>query len=105
VTGAHGGGGQREGDKERARERGREKEGERKRERERERERERKRCPELLFLFLKGMMRALAPFSYLVRPYLCWQCVHPNCQRKCSRQARGLTVVAKQLGKIGVHES
>jgi hypothetical protein len=23
-------------------------------------------CPELLFLFLKGMMGALAPFSYLV---------------------------------------
>jgi hypothetical protein len=74
------------------------------RERERKSVRERKRCPELLFLFLKGMMRALAPFSYLVRTYLCWKCVHPNCQRKCSRQARGLTV-AKQLGKIGVHES
>ncbi len=42
---------------------------ERKRERERERERERCRiCPELLFLFLflKGMTGALAPFSYLV---------------------------------------
>jgi len=32
-----------------------------------ERERERCRiCPELLFLFLKGMMVALVPFSYLV---------------------------------------
>jgi len=48
---------------------------ERERERERERKRERKRkggrerciiCPELLFLFLKAMMGALAPFSYLV---------------------------------------
>jgi hypothetical protein len=44
----------------------------RKRERERERGRERERernveyCPELLFLFLKGMMGALAPFSFLV---------------------------------------
>ncbi len=39
------------------------------REREREREGERERCricPELLFLFLKGMTSALAPFSYLV---------------------------------------
>jgi hypothetical protein len=36
--------------------------------RERERERERCRiCPELLFLFLKGMTGALAPFSYPVR--------------------------------------
>ncbi len=33
---------------------------------ERERERERERCPELLFLFLKGITGALAPFSYLV---------------------------------------
>ncbi len=49
--------------------------GQRERERERERKRERKRkggrerciiCPELLFLFLKAMMGALAPFSYLV---------------------------------------
>ncbi len=39
----------------------------RKKERERERKRERGRiCPELLFLFLKGMTGALAPFSYLV---------------------------------------
>jgi hypothetical protein len=38
------------------------------RDRERERERERCRiCPELLFLFLKGMTGALAPFSYPVR--------------------------------------
>jgi hypothetical protein len=37
-------------------------------ERERERERERCRmCPEMLFLFFKGMMGALAPFSYLVK--------------------------------------
>ncbi len=37
------------------------------REREREGGRERCRiCPELLFLFLKGMAGALAPFSYLV---------------------------------------
>ncbi len=39
------------------------------REREREGERGRERCricPELLFLFLKGMTGALAPFSYLV---------------------------------------
>ncbi len=44
---------------------------ERKREREREKEggREGERdviCPELLFLFLKRMTGALAPFSYLV---------------------------------------
>jgi hypothetical protein len=38
---------------------------ERKREKERKKERE-MRCPELLFSFLKGMMGALAPFSYLV---------------------------------------
>jgi hypothetical protein len=50
--------GQRERDKERERERGREGE--------RERGRGRKNCPELLFLFLKGMTGALAPFSYLV---------------------------------------
>jgi hypothetical protein len=45
----------------------REREGGREREREieRERKRERERCPEL-FLFLKGMTGALAPFSYLV---------------------------------------
>ena len=36
------------------------------RKRERERERERERCPEMLFLILKGMTGALAPFSYLV---------------------------------------
>ncbi len=36
--------------------------------RKRERERERCRiCPELLFLFLKGMMGALAPFGYLLQ--------------------------------------
>ncbi len=49
----------------RERENGREREGEREREREgekEEREKERKRE----YLFLKGMMGALAPFSYLV---------------------------------------
>jgi hypothetical protein len=57
----------REREKEKGRERKRERERVRKREREGERERERCRiCPELLFLFLKGMMGALAPFSYLV---------------------------------------
>ncbi len=41
------------------------------REEEGERERERFRtCPELSFLFLKGMTGALAPFSYLVVTYL-----------------------------------
>ncbi len=45
--------------------------GEREKKRERETDREKKRercriCPELLFLFLKGMTGALAPFSYLV---------------------------------------
>jgi len=55
----------------------REREGERGREREKDREGGRERkierevercriCPELLFLFLKGMMSTLAPFSYLV---------------------------------------
>jgi hypothetical protein len=39
---------------------------ERERESERRREGERERCPELLFLSLKGMTGALAPFSYLV---------------------------------------
>ncbi len=41
----------------------------REKEKEREREREIERCrkfSELLFLFLKGMTGALAPFSYLV---------------------------------------
>jgi hypothetical protein len=46
------------------RERGREREREGGRERERKKERER--CPELLFLVLKGKTGALAPFSYLV---------------------------------------
>ena len=60
----------------RDRERERERERERKREREREKEREREResskiCPELLFLFLKGVTGALAPFSYLV-VYICF---------------------------------
>jgi hypothetical protein len=56
-------------ERERGRERERERERVRKREREKDRERERERCricPELLFLFLKGMTGALAPFSYLV---------------------------------------
>ncbi len=53
--------------RERNREEGRrEGDGEREKERERVRMRERERCPELLFLFLKGMTGALAPFSYLV---------------------------------------
>ncbi len=50
---------------EKVREREGEKEGGREREREREGERCRI-CPELLFLFLKGMVGALAPFSYLI---------------------------------------
>jgi hypothetical protein len=66
---------ERERDREREREREREKERKRERERDRvrkrergrERERERcRKCPELLFLFLKGMTGALSPFSYLV---------------------------------------
>jgi hypothetical protein len=47
----------------------RERDKKRERERKKEKERERERCrigPELLFLFLKGMTGALAPFSYLV---------------------------------------
>jgi len=43
-----------------------EREGERKMEGERERERGKENCPELLFLALKGITGALAPFSYLV---------------------------------------
>ncbi len=35
----------------------------------RESEGGRERCPELLFLFFKGMTGALAPFSYLVLQY------------------------------------
>jgi hypothetical protein len=54
-----------EREKEGERERGREREKEGGRERKREGEREREKCPEL-FLFLKGMTGALAPFSYLV---------------------------------------
>jgi hypothetical protein len=56
-------------ERERERERETKREGERERERERQRGRERERCricPELLFLLLKGMAGALAPFSYLV---------------------------------------
>ncbi len=48
------------------RERDRVREKERERGRERERERGKENCPELLFLALKGMTGALAPFSYLV---------------------------------------
>jgi hypothetical protein len=52
----------------------REKEGGRERERERESEKEGERercriCPDLLFLFFKGMTGALAPFSYLIMLY------------------------------------
>ncbi len=39
---------------------------ERKTERKRERERGRENCPEMLFLFSKGMTGALAPFNYLL---------------------------------------
>jgi len=38
-----------------------------KRARKRERERDVEYCPELLFLFLKVMMGALAPLSYIVK--------------------------------------
>ncbi len=63
---------EREKEREKAREKERERERERKRERKKRRERERERercrmCSELLFLFLKGMTGAEAPFSYLVR--------------------------------------
>jgi hypothetical protein len=51
------------------REREKEREGEREKEREEERERGRERDVEYVqnFLFLKGMMGALAPFGYLVK--------------------------------------
>ncbi len=60
-----------EREREEERERGRERDRVRKKERERGRGRERERAREILnmvafFLFLKGMMGALAPFSYLV---------------------------------------
>ncbi len=62
--------GERKGEGERKRE------GEREWERGSERERERCRiCPEMLFLFLKGMTGAMVPFSYLVIKYLCITCV------------------------------
>ncbi len=51
------------------RERVRKREGGRERDRERVRKRGRERCkicPDLLFLYIKGMTGALAPFSYLV---------------------------------------
>ncbi len=68
---------EREREREIGREREREKEGEGGRERGREGEGaervikrgEREWCPELLFLFLKGITNALAPFSYLVYLY------------------------------------
>jgi hypothetical protein len=53
-------------ERERGREEGRERKRERERERKRESERERVRCRIWLFLFLKGMTSALAPFGYLV---------------------------------------
>jgi hypothetical protein len=65
-------GGEREEEREGERERGKEREGKRERgieregEGERERESGRENYPELLLLCLKGMMGALAPFSYLV---------------------------------------
>ncbi len=64
---------EREIKKERGREREKKRERGRKRERERERKREREKEREnivALFLFLKGMTGALAPFSYLVLSYL-----------------------------------
>jgi hypothetical protein len=68
LTGEHGTHTLFTGQIERERERGRKREAEREREREKERKREweRETCPELLFLFLKGMKGALAPFSYQV---------------------------------------
>jgi len=58
---------ERKKEREKVREKERDREWDRKRERERERERERCRiCPELLFLFLKGMTGDQAHFSYLV---------------------------------------
>jgi hypothetical protein len=60
----------RERKRDKVRERKRDKVRERKRDKVRERKRERRRiCPELFFIF-KGMMGALAPFSYLVYLYL-----------------------------------
>jgi hypothetical protein len=55
-----------EREREREKERGKETVRERRRERERDRDRERERERELLFISLKGMTGALAPFSYLV---------------------------------------
>jgi hypothetical protein len=58
---------ERENGRLRDREREKEKEGERERDRERERQRQRcRKCPEWLFLFLKGMTGALAPYSYIL---------------------------------------
>ncbi len=57
---------ERERERERKKQRDRQKEGDREKEGEGERGRCRI-CQELLFLFLKGMMGALAPFSYLVQ--------------------------------------
>ncbi len=56
----------RERDREKDRETKRKGERQREGETKREGEREREICPELLSLFLKGMMGALAPFSYLI---------------------------------------
>ncbi len=55
------------------------------RERERDAEKERGRERELLFLFLKGMTGALAPFSYLVVYILCIAAIP-----KEPRQAQGI---------------
>jgi hypothetical protein len=58
----------RERGRKRKRDRDRDRERDRQRERDREREIERdvEYCPELLFLFSKAMMGALAPFSFIV---------------------------------------
>ncbi len=77
---------EREREREIKKERGRERkrEGERKREKESERKKEGERercriCPELLFLFLKGMMGALAPFSYIVQLRKVIRLKHEDC--------------------------
>ncbi len=73
---------ERERKKERKRERWRERESERDGERKGERDKEGGRERELLFLFLKGMTGALAPYSYLVLISL------PLCQRIQGKQNR-----------------
>ncbi len=76
---------ERERERERKKERDKEREGEREREREKDRERGRERGRErereLLFLFLKGMTGALAPFSYLVYKIVSSSCCNKNRNR------------------------